>query len=265
MLPRLHLFEFGDSALLPPTWREVYHDTLGFVLQASGVYKRMYAPYRDWTSLHGEPEVMDFASGGAGPVQTILETAKSKGISLPRVMLSDLYPQETRYRELELRCGQERVGFISKPVDIQVPLKHFQASSIFSAFHHFEPREAKRILNQLLSQGKSVFVAEPFSRSFRNVVLVTCGGFFLGLIAPFFRRPYKVKNFLLSTIVPLIPLMLVFDGLVSVFRTYKADELRAMIPEKMQDELKIRSGHTTVYHIIQSPFFFAVPRRSHAL
>ncbi|HVX56724.1 MAG TPA: hypothetical protein VHA37_03250, partial [Candidatus Saccharimonadales bacterium] len=56
------------------------------------------------------------------------------------------------------------------------------------------------------------------------------------LIVPFFARRFAWRKLLFTTLVPIVPFFVAFDGIVSALRTYTKDEILAMLPAGWEDE-----------------------------
>ncbi len=258
---RFQLFEFGDQAYLPEAVRRVYHDCLGFVSRACGFYDRMYVPFSTWTKDSHEQAVLDLASGAAGPIETMLGRAKENNVKLPKIVLSDLYPNEEQFETLRNRFGSEHVAFMKAPVSVtDASTEGYPLLSICAAFHHFPPEVAQSIIAQSINKGRGIFIVEPFERKFSTVLTTALIGPLLGFASPFFRFPWRARNFLLCSIFPVVPLMVAFDGIISVLRSYSSDELQAMLPKERLDQLRVRSGRLPTRIRQPATFFYAIRR-----
>jgi hypothetical protein len=97
--------------------------------------------------------------------------------------------------------------------------------TIFSAFHHFGPDDAKRILADAVKSGRPVGIFEGGERAVLDmlgVIITTPLSFFF--FTPF-MRPRKLSRFIFTYLIPLIPITTIWDGIVSMFRMYTPDEL----------------------------------------
>jgi hypothetical protein len=99
---------------------------------------------------------------------------------------------------------------------------------MFSSLHHFRPAQARAILQNAVDARQGIGIFEITSRS-----LSAIGMMFLWFLTPFVFTP-SIRPFLWSRLVytyvlPIIPLVLLFDGLVSCLRTYQTGELRDLI------------------------------------
>ena len=95
-------------------------------------------------------------------------------------------------------------------------------SNAFESFHHFTPDEATHILRDAVQSKQPIAVFE-FQRPSLSMPLHIHQ---LVPISPWLHLfiPFSWKKLFL-TIVPIIPFIIVLDGIVSVLRTYSTEEL----------------------------------------
>ncbi len=100
--------------------------------------------------------------------------------------------------------------------------------TIFNAFHHFRPSEAQGLLEQLIAQKRPFAILEPNDRSLWQLIANTLSLPLLQLLATPFLKPFRWSRLVFTYIFPVIPLVTLWDGWVSVGRTYTAKEIEAM-------------------------------------
>jgi hypothetical protein len=98
---------------------------------------------------------------------------------------------------------------------------------VFTAFHHFPPPMARRVLADAVEKRSGIAVFESTSRDARTLVVMVLVPLMVWLTTPFIR-PFRWSRLLLTYVLPVIPLIALFDGVVSALRTYTPDELRAL-------------------------------------
>lgn len=258
---RLQLFEIGDQPFLPRLLRELYHDCLGFVAKICGFYDKLYVPFSTWTKDSAAAAVLDVASGGGEPIDTMLQTARSRGVPLPKVVLSDLYPNTAQFEKLQERHSSVLLDYCSEPLSAESACTgDYPLISICAAFHHFPPAEARQLVQGALRSGKGIFIAEPFERRWAAAASAALLGPLIGMCAPFRRYPPRLTGLLFCTLIPIVPLMVAFDGVVSVLRMYTADELQEMVPSELRDSLRVRFGRLETKTRLPATFFYAIRR-----
>ena len=100
--------------------------------------------------------------------------------------------------------------------------------TIFSAFHHFSPEDARAILQNAVDASQSIGIFEITRRAPSTIGLMFPWALMSFVSTPFIR-PFRWSRLLWTYLVPIIPLVLLFDGVVSCLRTYRPEELRNII------------------------------------
>ncbi len=108
---------------------------------------------------------------------------------------------------------------------------------MFSAFHHFRPADARRILSNAAQQRQALCIFEATSRTPLAVVLALLIPVLVLVLTPKVR-PLTWFQLVFTYLLPVLPLLIFWDGLVSQLRTYTVKEL---------DELA-RPLHSPHYH-----------------
>ena len=112
---------------------------------------------------------------------------------------------------------------------------------MFSSFHHFPPDEARAILQSAVDARQGIGIFEITSRSASAV-----GMMFLWFLTPFLFtptiRPFRWSRLFYTYVLPIIPLVLLIDGLVSCFRTYQPQELRQLVDSLATSEYRWEIG-----------------------
>jgi hypothetical protein len=238
LLRRRQLVECGDQAWLSGTLRKVYTDVLAAVLRQGEYYTKAYVHFSIWAKKCEAQEVLEIASGSGGPAGELIAGASKRSEKLPKIVLSDLFPLVETYQELQQRLGSERLGYLEQPLDSRDLAKLSSRDDVLprdcllcSAFHHFPPEDASRLIQGVLSRGGGLFILEPLSRSYFDLLTTFLFAIPAAMFASLSSDVRSFKSFLFCWVIPIVPCMLWFDGLVSVLRAYRPEEIRAMIPE----------------------------------
>ena len=209
---RLHLVELHDLPACPPSLRDALTDFLAFALNLAGAYDPAGPLLRRAVARTRARRVIDLCSGAGGPWKRLAKT-----VGVP-VLLTDLYPHEGLHEALH-----------SEPVDARsVPASLDGFRTVFTAFHHFRPHEARAILADAVAQGQGIAVFEAARRAPWEILVVALT--WLGvLLAEPFIRPWSWSRFFWTYLPPVLPLVGTFDGIVSCLRAYSPGELRELV------------------------------------
>lgn len=176
--------------------------------------------------------IVDMCSGGGGPWLDLarqLRSPDSNGHSARlQVWLTDKYPNLKAFQTVSA-SSDHLITFYPEPVDAtKVPGALKGLRTMFTSFHHFPPEDARAILQDAVDAGESIGIFEATKRAPMTVGLIFAGILLLFLHTPRIR-PFRWSRLLWTYLIPVIPLVLLFDGVVSCLRTYRPQELREMV------------------------------------
>ncbi len=178
-------------------------------------------------------EILDLCSGGSGPwLRLAPELARSYGLKV-HVRLSDKYPNFGAFscaRERSQREGAGvEIGSVAESVDAtNVPAHLSGFLTIFSAFHHFGPELAEEVLRRAAEEGRGIGIFEVACRGPRTMLTLCVTPFLLLLLTPFIR-PFRWSRLFWTFVLPVVPFVIWYDGMVSCLRTYSQTELWEMV------------------------------------
>jgi hypothetical protein len=223
---RLHLLELEDQSWFPARLRDAGTAYLRFAADAAG-HSALLVPVLA-RALHasGARRIVDLCSGGGGPIATVVRDLAQRGIGV-EALLTDLYPNAAGLRALA--GASPRIRFEEKPVDATaVPRELDGFRTLFNAFHHFRPEQARRILADAAAARQPIAVFELVSRQ-PFVLASMLFAPLLAAISMFLLRPLRWDWIALSWLVPVIPLFVLWDGFVSCLRVYSPEELEGLV------------------------------------
>jgi hypothetical protein len=261
-MTRLNLFEVHDLNWVPHLVRESVVEVLGTTMRWGKIVPAMSPAFKDfWDESHGA-DVLEMCSGSGETAALLFDTMtspESPAIAL-RIILSDLVARPQLWRSICL-SRQDRLSFLPFNLDataIPDSVLLDRSQLILNAFHHFPPEAARNVLKNACLHSRGIFIAENFGRS--PLETISCGVF--GIPATFanpWRTPrQRVLKFLLTFVLPVIPLAVVWDGLVSSLRVYTRENLMEMTRDL--DAFEWRHG---IFHYMpfgRGQFFYGVPR-----
>lgn len=224
---RLHLFEIEDQPWCPAPVRDAATDFLQFALHVGNNYLPAAPLLRSAIERLGARRIVDLCSGGGGPWLRLLQEVTGPAGPIP-VCLTDRYPNLEALRRAQIRSGG-RLHFLAEPVDAtRLPegLEGFR--TMFTAFHHFPPSAARAILEDAVRSRQGIGIFETTQRSVLSVLLTALSPLFVLLATPWIR-PFRWSRLVWTYVIPLVPLVVLFDGVVSCLRTYSPAELRELV------------------------------------
>jgi hypothetical protein len=214
-MARLHLVEIHDLPWCPPSLRDALTDFLQFALLVGRGYAGVGPLLAAAVKRAGASRVVDLCSGAGGPWPVLRHD-----VPVP-VLLTDKYPNRT--------AASGPIPFHPVPVDataVPPDLEGFR--TVFTAFHHFRPAEARAILADAVRSGEGIGVFEVARRAPLDILLIALTWLAVLALAPFVR-PFRWSRLLWTYLPPVLPLVGTFDGIVSCLRAYTPAELAGLL------------------------------------
>lgn len=256
-MPRLHLFEFEDFAWFPTQIRNYGTDFLQFVSNKFNLYKGIAPVLAQAVKQSGKTQIIDLASGGGGGLLTVAKTLKEEIPEL-KITLTDYYPNISAF-EAAVEQGGEMYAYEPNSVNaLDVPAKLDGFRTQFLSFHHFRPQQAQQILQNAVDRKAPIAIFEAQDRIPTDFLKNLLSPVTVLLVTPFIR-PFKLGRIIFTYLIPIVPLFVMWDGVVSVLRTYRVKEMQAMV-EKLEgaegyqwDIDKNKDGPTPILYLIGIP------------
>lgn len=229
-MKRLQLIELEDLPWFPSEIRNGATACLRAIGKMGRMGNFMAPPLAKALKQTQHTQLLDLCSGGAGPLPEVLDSLQSQGLCM-NVLLTDKYPNTAALRRAAQACSGQKglVSFFPHSVDAtKVPHELSGFRTLFNAFHHFPPHLAQGILADAVQQNVPIAIFEVVERrpwAFLAVI-------FSPIVAMFLMvgiRPVQARWWLFTFVLPVIPALLLWDGLVSCLRVYSQAELSELI------------------------------------
>jgi hypothetical protein len=235
---RLHLFEFTDLVWYPGTFRRMPTDYLQFAA-TMGVGHQNLLPLLIKAMQHAHTtEIVDLCSGGTGPWVRLQEHLKQAGWTVT-VKLTDKYPHPDAVKKWS-EANLQGIEYLAEPVDaLRVPDHLHGMRTLFEGFHHFQPTQARSILQDACENKAAIGVFEASLKPPRApfflllAPLMTLLGYIF--ITPLIK-PRTLARFFWTYLIPIVPLATCWDGVVSLLRVYSPQELRELTNQIQCDQ-----------------------------
>ena len=250
---RIHLFEFEDQKWFPSFLRNYGTDFLQFLSNKTKMYKPIVPVLKKALEKSNTTQVIDLGSGGGGGL-IWLNSELIKDIPDLRITLTDFYPNLSAFKYTKKQA--KNFEFVETSVDARnVPPELKGLRTQFLSLHHFKPNDAKLILQNAIDTGNSIAVFEAQERSIPSIIAMLFSPISVLLTTPFIR-PFKFGRILFTYLIPIVPLFVLWDGIVSSLRTYSVKEMNTLVEslngtEKYDWEInKVKSGPSVVLYLL---------------
>jgi len=225
---RHHLFEFNELRGCPDVLRRLVTGCL----EATAALFRPFSRERELDMVvramrsTGGTRFVDLCSGNGGPWFQLIEQVRQRAGEPVSVTLTDRFPSAEAARRAQAAGG---VSCFMEPVDARRVPEHLRGvRTLFNGLHHLRPDDARAVFQDAVAHGQPVAVFEMLER---NWLAVVRGGLLAASVPllTLFVRPLTWQRIVLTYLIPVAPLLLLWDSVVSVLRCYRPDELRAMV------------------------------------
>ncbi len=225
---RYHLIELSDQPWFPSFLFRECLEFLQHFENVSNVFGAAAPFLRRALNRLGTVQIVDLCSGSGGPWPRLSRHLEEEEGLAVKVCLTDKDPDaglirtDDRFSGNGIACCQDPVDATSIPADMDGLM------TFFNAFHHFDPDTAGDILHDAARKGRGIGIFEATERSFLSLLQMV---FLLPLIVWALTpsiRPFRLSRLFWTYVIPLLPLVITFDGVVSSLRTYRPDELKQL-------------------------------------
>jgi hypothetical protein len=224
---RVHFVELHEQQWFPSWLRHEITDALQFGLNLLKAYAPIAPLLQDVLDSTGCPSIVDMCSGSGGPWLDLSRKLQPE-LQFLHLLLTDKYPNLGAVQNVRA-ASENHIAFYPDSVDaLKVPGELRGFRTMFTSFHHFRPEEASAILQNAVDAGQSIGIFEITRRAPLTIALMVPWALMPFVFTPLIR-PFRWSRLLCTYVIPIIPLVLLFDGVVSCLRTYRPQELREII------------------------------------
>lgn len=228
-MKRWHLFEFEDQNWFPQYLHDFITDMLQYHITTLELYMPAIHKVIKLLQVTNSNRIVDLCSGGGGTFLPFQEILEKQGYSVS-ITLSDKYPNIEAFQKIH-QLSNQRINFYPESVDVtNVPEELKGIRTLFTAFHHFQPKIAQKILQDAVIKKTAIGIFEFTERKFSRVLDMLQVGLKVFFDTQYIR-PFKWSRLFWTYIIPIVPFIYCWDGTVSQLRTYSVEELRNMVSE----------------------------------
>lgn len=252
-MKRIHLFEFEDQKWFPSFLRNYGTDFLQFLSNKTKLYKPIVPIIKKGLRESNTNQIIDLGSGGGGGLIWLNSELKIDHPDL-KIILTDYYPNIPAFKHTKKQA--DNFEFIINPVDardVPIELKGFRTQ--FLSLHHFTPIDAKQILQNAIDSNNSIGIFEAQERSITSILAMLFSPLSIIFTTPFIR-PFKIGRIVFTYIIPIVPIFVLWDGIVSSLRTYSVKEMNELVKDLNESETfnwdigRVKSGPSVVLYLL---------------
>lgn len=223
-MKRFHAMEFEDLHWFPEVLRDAITAHL-HKIEGTSEMDAVFLPYiQKLLEKTNTTHIVDLCSGAGGPLPAIMKRLHNNNIKASAI-LTDKFPN---FKQLAALAAEESQISYSKEsidaIDTNIP----GIRTLFNAFHHFRPEQARSILKDSIEKNQSIGIFEFVERSPGALMSVVFSALGVFVLMPFIK-PRRLPWFAFTYLIPLVPLLILWDGTVSCFRVYSTSELQELV------------------------------------
>ena len=252
-MARIHLFEFEDLKWFPSFLRNYGTDFLQFLAYKTKMYQPIIPVIQKGIGESDSNQIVDLGSGGGGGLIWLNQELTKTNPDL-KIVLTDYYPNVDAFEYTKEQA--DNFEYIKESVDARdVPVELTGLRTMFLSLHHFKPDDAKLILQNAVDSKNSIAIFEAQERSVLSFIAMFFSPLTVLFTTPFIR-PFKLKRILFTYIIPIVPLFVWWDGMVSSLRTYSVKEMQQLVDglenkDSFDWEIKrIKSGPGVILYLM---------------
>ena len=204
------------------------------------------------------PRIIDMATGAGGQWRTLLPKILDENKSV-RLTLTDKFPNEEALKDI----GEQFVNVAQidmRSIDaIDVPKDLTGVRTMFLSLHHFRPKEVEQIFKNAINSGAPIAIFEAQRRDVEHVIRFSLSPIAVLLLTPFIR-PFSIQRLIFTYLIPLVPFIVFWDGVVSVFRTYSNEELETIAKSADTNDVFLWSSELILKGQQKIQMFIGYPR-----
>ncbi len=234
-MKRLHLFELEDQDWFPSSFRSLITDFLQHQLVTWNIYSAIVPIIEKVLQKTNSHQIIDLCSGSGGELLQIQKTLLEKEHHAVSALLTDKYPNLPAFKRISQLS--EQINYIDKPIDAtDVPENLTGFRTIFTAFHHFKPELAKKILQDAIDKKSPIGIFEHTERKTFTIIGLLFLAPIMILVQTPFVKPFKWSRLFWTYVIPLAPFFFTWDCIISHLRTYSLEELEELVATLNCDE-----------------------------
>jgi hypothetical protein len=245
-MKRHHLIELHEQPWYPASTRRHFQDALGTVVTRLNLYGPASKRVAEILQEVGATEVMDLCSGSSDPLVHLCKQVAKHNPDLAglSVYLTDLFPNVPRFSEHQKR-HPEIVRFSAEPIDAtNTPARPDlpRVRTILSALHHFQPDQVRAIFKDAAKHADAIVVLDVPPRTRRSLLMNVAQWPWIFKTCFTRRASWRFPAVLSTIVVPIVPMTLCLDGLVSMLRGYHPQELLDLAREANDQDFSWEAG-----------------------
>lgn len=235
-MKRTEIPQLTAQSVTPRLFMRLVDEFLDFIV-GSVCANRPFLPLIDeLTTKHPEASLVAYDALGGGGLAHIASELHQKSPSLKIFM---------RDQSVEIERSQFLDQVAQGVLQWQVPGSKVPAKSIaisINAFHRLKSGDDLEFLKNLAANHDGILIGEGNNKSMRQVIGMTIIVPLFVLLTTPFIKPFRLSRLFWTYLIPVMPLMIVWDGIATLFRLHTPEELMSLAERTDRGDFEWRSG-----------------------
>ena len=224
--------ELEDYSWFPTVFRRYQADYIGSTVKWLSVYRPVARELEQLVVATRPLFIQDLCSGSGIPALYMQHQVKN----IPQTMLSDKYPDRAFKDNLQL-------VYIRESTDALVLLPQpCLCYTMYNAFHHFSSDQQKELVGKLAASKNAFLFVEILQPGILSMIRVVFASTILQLVTAPFVKPFSLKRLFFTYVIPVNLLTVLYDGIISVFKSRSAKYYRKLVQDISSYEFEISVG-----------------------
>jgi len=251
---RFQLGELHEQPWLPSCIREGVTESLSFLHRISGFYRKASKILFSWSRNLSSGDVLELGSGTGNSSREMAAALARKKKRTPRICLSDLYPYTEQYKKHREQFP-DVFTYEETPVDaLHADVHRGTGIMICDAFHHFSPDQARKIVLNAQKKAEGLLIFETMERRLYWIFACLFCTLVVIPVSSLFIFPSSLRKLVFTLMIPVIPIVMAIDGVVSVFRMYTGEELADLTGQTGRNDFKWETGTVRYCMFLQGTY-----------
>jgi len=224
--------ELEDYSWFPPMFRRYQAEYIGSLVIWLRIYRPLVSELEQLVRSTRPQFIQDLCSGSGIPAIYVQKQMKN----IPQTMLSDKFP-DTSFND------NANLTYLKKSIDAiwVVPDPHI-CYTMYNAFHHFSSDQQKEMVNKMAVRKSPFLFAEILQPGVLTTIRIIFAATILQLFTAPFIKPFSLKRLFFTYIIPVNLLTVLYDGIISVFKSRPAHYYRKLLEGSSDNGFVITIG-----------------------
>lgn len=224
--------ELEDYSWFPQIFRRYQADYIGSLVKWLSVYRPIVVELEHLIGSSHPQFMQDLCSGSGIPAIYMQHHVKN----IPQTMLSDKYSHKAFRDDPQMIYIRQSTDAITL-----TPLPRI-CYTMYNAFHHFSREEQKELVRKMAESKNPFLFAEILQPGILTLIRIVLASTILQLLTAPFVKPFSLKRLCFTYIVPVNVLIVLIDGIISVFKSRSANYYRRAFKDMANSEFEISVG-----------------------